>query len=144
MSLSVLAHVLWCSCLPLQSDRPVVCAVTTEAERSLPHHHRGRPPAAGSGCKTPQLQGGAASCIASLTPIALLCTLWDTLTDGHRLLKKNYTWDRNRRSNKWWHAKDPQDRPFTHRRSRPVLRIQLSRNSLTSLVLIWPDVDVYV
>lgn len=66
MSLCVRTCATVLSCLPPQSDRPVVCAVTTEAERRLPHHHRGRPPAAGSGCKTPQLQGGAACCIAAL------------------------------------------------------------------------------
>lgn len=62
--------------LPPQSDRPVVRAVTAEAERGLPHHHRGRPPAAGSGRKTPQLQGGAASSITELCPYCF--TLWDT------------------------------------------------------------------
>lgn len=50
-------------CLPPQSDWPFVRSVTTEAEWSLPHHHWGRAAATGSGCKTPQIQGGADFCI---------------------------------------------------------------------------------
>lgn len=65
---------------PPQSDRPAVRSVATEAERSLPQHHRGRPPAAGSGCKAPQLQGGASSSrLHVITHTALLCTPPETL-----------------------------------------------------------------
>lgn len=46
-------------CFLLQPDRPFVCSVSSEAERSLPHHHRGCPAAAGSRRQTPKLQGGA-------------------------------------------------------------------------------------
>ena len=47
-----------CLCFPPQPNGPLVCPVQIEAERCLPHHNRSRPPAAGSRCQTPQLQGG--------------------------------------------------------------------------------------
>uniref|UniRef100_A0A3B4Z3P0 Isochorismatase domain containing 2 n=1 Tax=Seriola lalandi dorsalis TaxID=1841481 RepID=A0A3B4Z3P0_SERLL len=61
-------------CLPPQPDGPFVCSVPTEAERSLPHHHRGRPAAAGPRRQTPQLQGGAhCSCSVLHSSIIFVC-----------------------------------------------------------------------